>query len=437
MSKEEEESPVISNSTEVCFTRFQIKKNFCILCAGFFIFLNAYDGLHMLQSTMNHEKGAGVISQTIYMVFFCISSLMCPKYIISKFGCKLTMIVSLCLFLPFVVANLYPKMSLLLITSIINGIAGPLLWSSQCQYLNEMAFLYTSISRKTKDKSLENFCTTQEESNTVVTDKNCNGSTYAEVKSNASFLKLSDSKNHQKLPEENNKNSAPSTAKFSYSPKQRESFTEEGIKPIYTEKDSQQSKEGDIYKVGAPQKLCNNISIPSNDQDNVLNFLRTEANEKTDGIAVSPHTVVSITARFFGIFGMFQLSPRMFSNFLSYFILQKGTSVIDFLNSTCTCGAEFCNVKSDCFMKNLHVPNTDNRNLFIGLCIGLSVSAIVLLALFLDPLNDRQRKTKFSLRLFSATFDLLKQKNLILLIPICMYIGLIEGFFVGDFTMVS
>ncbi|GIY82080.1 hypothetical protein CEXT_75301 [Caerostris extrusa] len=61
---------------------------------GFFLLFTSYKSLANLQSTLNIEDDVGIVSQSVIYVSLIISSLLLPKLIIRKLGCKWTLILS-------------------------------------------------------------------------------------------------------------------------------------------------------------------------------------------------------------------------------------------------------------------------------------------------------------------------------------------------------
>ncbi|GFY76733.1 UNC93-like protein, partial [Trichonephila inaurata madagascariensis] len=84
-------------------SKLKIIKNLCLISFSFFLLFTAYDGLTMLQSTMNKKGGIGVVSQAVGYISFCTSSLLLPKYVIKKLGCKASLVTSLLMYIPFLV----------------------------------------------------------------------------------------------------------------------------------------------------------------------------------------------------------------------------------------------------------------------------------------------------------------------------------------------
>ena len=130
------------------FSKLRIIKNAFILCLSFFITFTAYDCLSMLQSTMNHKHGIGVICQATAYGSYCISALLLPKYVIKKVGCKLTLVLSMTFFLPYIASNLYPHLAFMVPTAVLNGLSASLLWGAKCKYLNKIATQCATLSTK-------------------------------------------------------------------------------------------------------------------------------------------------------------------------------------------------------------------------------------------------------------------------------------------------
>ncbi|GFY37190.1 protein unc-93 homolog A [Trichonephila inaurata madagascariensis] len=128
------------------FTKFRILKNLVVISSTFLMVFTAYDGLSMLQSTMNKEGNIGTISQAVVYAGFCISSLLLPKYVIKKLGCKITILISSILFIPYIAANFYPTFLTMMPSAFLLGLGSSLLWGAQCTYFNESALIYCTLT---------------------------------------------------------------------------------------------------------------------------------------------------------------------------------------------------------------------------------------------------------------------------------------------------
>lgn len=107
------------------------------------------------------------------------------------------------------------------------------------------------------------------------------------------------------------------------------------------------------------------------------------------------------------------------------------------------CGANFCVVATS---DNTNLERPPDSEIFEISSIYLSciVAAVVIIALFLDPLSRYGEKRRGSVsaqeisgvQLLAATFNQLKKPNQQLLIPITVFIGMEQAFIGADFTQV-
>ena len=117
------------------------------------------------------------------------------------------------------------------------------------------------------------------------------------------------------------------------------------------------------------------------------------------------------------------------------------------------CGSEYCTGDPEpetsleegveVFNENFDV---DIHKIYIimGIFLGCSIAAGVLIALFVDPLtrfgitDEKKNKEKLSgLELLVATFKQMVRKEQLLIIPITFWSGVEQGFFDAEFTAVS
>ncbi|CAH2251639.1 unc-93 homolog A [Pelobates cultripes] len=76
-------------------------KNIIILSIGFLLLATAYGGLQTLQSSLNPEKGLGVASLSVVYGCLICSSLLLPRILIKKIGCKWTIVASMCCYITY------------------------------------------------------------------------------------------------------------------------------------------------------------------------------------------------------------------------------------------------------------------------------------------------------------------------------------------------
>ncbi|GFT72016.1 UNC93-like protein [Nephila pilipes] len=407
-----------------------IFKNLAVLCTSTLLLFTAYDALTMLQSTMNRKGGIGVISQATMFACFSVSAMLLPKLIISKFGSK--RIVVLCMFakVPYIASNYYPHWSLMITSSIIGGLAGPCLWASYGVYLNALSLLYSDHLESKNEEPNEKSKLIKDKS-IVVYDK---------------ILKPEYQVSNGTKDSEQRYFQIEDTPTLTSSEYIKETHGNEFPKPFQGSKtnlfsNSSEETRGKIKKgKEIEQKFSKNNISPIAKENNYQKPTRNTCATNTEGnkskVLVLSKTIFllsSVTANFFGIHGMAHLTSHIWSSLLSYFILKTDITSETFRNSTCYCGADFCNVASDCFENNAGGPSINTRYLLTTICVCVALFSIIIAAVFLDPLKQ-DREYYFSFNNIKATYNILKKKEMLLLIPLSIHSGLIQGFYVGDFN---
>lgn len=124
------------------YTKLRIIKNLVVVSLATLFILGSDDLSLTFQSTMNRAKSVGIVSVAIQFAFSLVSSFFLPKYLVLKYGSKKIMILSIILFMPFLVANYYPLYPLMLLTSPLTGIGYSLFWGSFDPYINNLSSLY-------------------------------------------------------------------------------------------------------------------------------------------------------------------------------------------------------------------------------------------------------------------------------------------------------
>ncbi|GIY34334.1 protein unc-93 homolog A, partial [Caerostris darwini] len=126
--------------------KFRILKNLSSLAFGHFLVFTAFDSLSNLQSTLNEHGGVGVASQSVIYAFFTISSFFLPTYLIKRFGCKKTLLISVFSVCPYIAANFYPTWSTLVPSAVLSGMAFGPLWAARSTYVNQLSFQYSGYT---------------------------------------------------------------------------------------------------------------------------------------------------------------------------------------------------------------------------------------------------------------------------------------------------
>merc|ERR1719220_1282134 len=178
----------------------------------------------------------------------------------------------------------------------------------------------------------------------------------------------------------------------------------------------------------------------------------------------------AIVVKFFGIFFFFFQCNAILGNIISTAVLSSGTDTYVELTDEqmARCGSSFCSqapvpdtvtdesliaptlgglVNATTEEEVEDVPNgnfaTDISKIYImaGIYLACSVTAAILIALFVDPLHrfgitdEKKDKEKLTgLQLLVATFRHMVRKEQLLIIPLTFWSGIEQGFFGADFT---
>lgn len=162
---------------------------------------------------------------------------------------------------------------------------------------------------------------------------------------------------------------------------------------------------------------------------------------------ITEQPVDAIIVRFFGFFFLAWQTAELWGNLISSLVLSNGPHGGPGGNNSFDetelelCGANFCVIGSGSH-GNLERP--PDQEIFEISMIYLSciVAAVIIIAVFLDPLSRYGEKRKGSIsaveiggiELLSATFRQMKKPNQQLLIPITVWIGMEQAFIGADFT---
>lgn len=138
-------------SKPAAMSQNRILKNLIIVCLGYLFLFSSYQGLANLQSTLNIEGNTGIVSQSVVYLALIFSSLFLPKLVIRQFGCKVTLVLCILTYAPYIAANFYPSMATFVPTAILVGLGAAPLWSAKCTYLNEISAMYASQTSDTAD----------------------------------------------------------------------------------------------------------------------------------------------------------------------------------------------------------------------------------------------------------------------------------------------
>ncbi|KAJ8020381.1 Protein unc-93-like A [Holothuria leucospilota] len=130
----------------------KIFKNLFVVSLGFLFIFTAFQALSNLQSSINCDAGLGVASLATIYGTFILSCMFTPAVIIRYMGLKWTLVISMCCYALYTVANYSPSWATLIPASALVGLAAGPLWTSMSTYVTTLGMRYAMI----KDERTEN-----------------------------------------------------------------------------------------------------------------------------------------------------------------------------------------------------------------------------------------------------------------------------------------
>ncbi|XP_035208452.1 protein unc-93 homolog A-like [Stegodyphus dumicola] len=413
--------------------KLRIIKNAVLLSVSFVFLFTAYNGISVLQSTMNQEELIGITSQAIIYACSCISCLSLPKYFIRKCGIKFIILICMFMYMAYIAANFYPYWITMIPSAVLVGLSGGLLWSSFSTYFNKSSYLYSLCFYDTVPKFTgETFISTFDNLNQIATiSESINCSKYANLDEISEYN--SGTANDLGIEQlGDNQKSKVFATKESMNCKcplvKALSSNTESIQSDISSARCNLPKLLDVSDLPADKRLTSRQKLPSENEAYNHGDNRTENITKTN-------VLESITSRFFGFHGLSYQSTHIWGNLVSYYVLKPRTDIRNATSSPIfMCGAFVCNLESDSMIKNLVEPNSETRYVITGIYVVLVFTAIFIVLLFVDRLETSKESEPFSLSMLMATCRFLKTKEHFFLIPIVFYIGIEQAFYIADYT---
>lgn len=101
--------------------KFIIWKNVILISMSFSVTFMAFQSLQNIQSSLNSTGGLGVASLSVSYTFTVLTGIFVTSLIISRKGCKWTLIVSTFCYIGYAAANFYPAWLTLIPAAVIVG----------------------------------------------------------------------------------------------------------------------------------------------------------------------------------------------------------------------------------------------------------------------------------------------------------------------------
>ncbi|CAG9102911.1 unnamed protein product [Plutella xylostella] len=124
--------------------KWRMNRNILALGGAFMLMFTAFHGAANLQSSVHPESG----TQTLAAVYgsLILSNILLPALVIRWLGCKRAICVSFLAYMPFILAQFYPRIYTLVPAGMMVGFGGGPLWCAKCTYLSVVSEPYARLS---------------------------------------------------------------------------------------------------------------------------------------------------------------------------------------------------------------------------------------------------------------------------------------------------
>lgn len=137
----------------------QIWKNALVVSLGFMFLFTSFQSLSNLQSSL-YDKGddsLGTAGMSVIYGALIVSCMLVPSALIDRLGCKWTVVVSMCCYVLYMVANFYARWYTIIPASVFVGLGAAPLWSAKCAYLTDASLDYARKTGDTPDGAVNTF----------------------------------------------------------------------------------------------------------------------------------------------------------------------------------------------------------------------------------------------------------------------------------------
>lgn len=148
-----ENSNVTASTDKVKVRRVRRKAlvNLFVFSLCYFLVYTGFWSLSNLQSTMNADGGLGEYSQAVIYICSMISSLLLPKFMIGRFGCRNILIFGTVICCIYMSSNMYLRWDTMIPASILFGMANGPFISAQTYYVDEMATRFQTTVQQNRE----------------------------------------------------------------------------------------------------------------------------------------------------------------------------------------------------------------------------------------------------------------------------------------------
>ncbi|XP_046382287.1 UNC93-like protein [Ischnura elegans] len=141
-------SSMLSWFTNDLKERWDIGKNIIVISFAFMFHFTAFQGTANLQSSINAADGLGTMSLVAVFGAVVLSCTVVPTLIIRRFTVKWTLTFSLLCYVPYIMAQFYPRTYTLLPTALIAGFGAAPMWASKATYITQVGVVYAKMTNQ-------------------------------------------------------------------------------------------------------------------------------------------------------------------------------------------------------------------------------------------------------------------------------------------------
>ncbi|GIY91145.1 putative potassium channel regulatory protein unc-93 [Caerostris darwini] len=414
------------------FSKLGIVKNLTLLSMSFLFLFTAYNGLSMLQTTMNRAEGIGTISQAAIYILYGLSSLSLSSYTVKKLGTKICLITGMISFVPYIAANFYPSWITLIPSAVLLGMGTTIMWGAQSTYINESSKMYCALAKK--DDCHKAAKEESKGTNAENPPELSNPSNVEKLSAQDLTLKIEDI--HKKIIQEVNADTFQESGITCRCKQNRLSnILKDDTHQRFEVSKKDTNKYAKSIKIhGAHENYDFESSNKSYNRINEVYFSQfKETNFDAIQTQTSSSSIGNINAIFFGFHYLLYATSQIWSNLLSFYVLRSDSKEVANNPHNCSCGAAYCNANLECFSPSSQEVSKDARYLLTGICVAFAGCA-VLLNFFLDPIKQKKETVTFSWSHVFATAKFNTRKEQVLLMPLTLFASMCQGFYTADFT---
>ncbi|XP_066145378.1 UNC93-like protein isoform X1 [Euwallacea fornicatus] len=137
-----EEDEVGRNSNE----QWRIWKNILVVGFAFMLHFTAFWGASNLQSSINSEASLGTFTLAAIYASLLLSNIFLPVIVIRWLGVKWTIALAFMTYIPFIMAQFYPRFFTMIPAGLAVGLGGGPLWCAKCTYLTILSEAYSKAT---------------------------------------------------------------------------------------------------------------------------------------------------------------------------------------------------------------------------------------------------------------------------------------------------